>query len=431
MSLSPQDADAHNNLGITLKDTGRFDEAERSYLCAISLRPNYAEAYNNLGNLLQQLGRLDQSAENYMEALTFEPTYAQVHSNLGVTFTLLGRLDEAEARCRQAIALRPDYVEAYINLGQTLKELGRLEEAVAIISQALMLRPDYAVGHHNLALTLQQLDRLPEAESSYLRALELDNNYTECRNNLLRCLYLLEKESLFFDQLDFLINHDEVNALIGSLTCRSELKYGVKKQNLFCRAPLGFVSHVNLNTQYQFDEIFVANVKSILSNNRISNRKQGLLINGYQTSGNIFARENELTISIEKVIRLEIEKYRLNFKDSNEGFIREWPADYNVYGWLVSMSSGGELKPHIHSGSWISGSIYINVPPKSNANSGNLVVSIGDDKDPADIRLNLRNIIDVVTGSLVLFPGSITHYTIPFESDQERVVLAFDIIKNE
>jgi len=35
--------------------------------------------------------------------------------------------------------------------------------------------------------------------------------------------------------------------------------------------------------------------------------------------------------------------------------------------------------------------------------------------------------IDVVTGSLVLFPASLTHYTIPFESEEERLVLAFDV----
>jgi hypothetical protein len=34
----------------------------------------------------------------------------------------------------------------------------------------------------------------------------------------------------------------------------------------------------------------------------------------------------------------------------------------------------------------------------------------------------------VVTGSLCLFPASLLHYTIPFESEEERVVLAFDVV---
>ena len=92
------------------------------------------------------------------------------------------------------------------------------------------------------------------------------------------------------------------------------------------------------------------------------------------------------------------------------------------------MKSGGKLKPHIHKNGWISGSIYINVPPKSTADSGNLVVSLGEEGDLTDRRIIEEEIIDIVTGSLVLFPASLTHYTIPFESEEERIVLAFDVV---
>ena len=43
------------------------------------------------------------------------------------------------------------------------------------------------------------------------------------------------------------------------------------------------------------------------------------------------------------------------------------------------------------------------------------------------IRINEKKIINVVTGSMVLFPASLMHYTIPFESKEERIVLAFDV----
>ena len=41
---------------------------------------------------------------------------------------------------------------------------------------------------------------------------------------------------------------------------------------------------------------------------------------------------------------------------------------------------------------------------------------------------NKAESIDVITGSLCLFPASLLHYTIPFESDEERIVLAFDVV---
>jgi hypothetical protein len=92
------------------------------------------------------------------------------------------------------------------------------------------------------------------------------------------------------------------------------------------------------------------------------------------------------------------------------------------------MKRGGELLPHIHETGWLSGSIYINVPPKSKIDSGNLVVALGKDSDATDPSLNSKKIIDVVTGSMVLFPASLMHHTIPFESEEDRIVLAFDVV---
>ena len=90
------------------------------------------------------------------------------------------------------------------------------------------------------------------------------------------------------------------------------------------------------------------------------------------------------------------------------------------------MKSGGVLKPHMHENSWISGSIYINVPPKAEPDAGNLVVCMDD--STLDIEENRKRSIDVVTGSICLFPSSLFHYTIPFESKEDRIVLAFDIV---
>ena len=238
----------------------------------------------------------------------------------------------------------------------------------------------------------------------------------------------MEKKSLFFDELDYLIKEDIATAVIGSLTCRSALRYGEEKLNIFCNEPLKHVLLVDLKSRYNFEETFVRNVKSILSEDQGSNRIQPLLLNGYQTSGNLFGIESKATEQIQKAIRLEIERYRINFESSQEGFIRKWPTTYSLYGWLISMKSGGELHPHIHEIGWLSGSIYINVPPNSKNDSGKLVVALGKDSDATNSRQNSKKVIDVVTGTMALFPASLMHHTIPFESDEERIVLAFDVI---
>ena len=50
VALSPQDAEAHNNLGNPLKELGRLDEAEASYKQAIALKPDFIDAFWDLSS---------------------------------------------------------------------------------------------------------------------------------------------------------------------------------------------------------------------------------------------------------------------------------------------------------------------------------------------------------------------------------------------
>ena len=406
---------------------GRFSEAEKISLEITKGFPKHQFAWKVLGALLGATGRKSEALDANKTAVALSPQDTEAHSNLGLTLQELGRLDEAEASYNQAIALKPDYAEAHYNLGVTLKELGRLDEAEASYNQAIASKPDFAEAHYNLGLMLQALDRLDEAEASYNQAIALKPEDFKTHSQLLMCLFLQNKKSVFFDELNYLSNQDKANALIGSLTCRSALKYGLEKPNLFCTKPLNYVLHNDLNTRYDFEKTFVKKTKSILNENRISNRKQSLLVNGNQTSGNIFDIKNDDTNEIQNIIRIEVEKYREKFKKSEEGLIKKMPTEYSLYGWLISMKSGGNLKPHIHTEGWLSGSIYINVPQKLKVDSGNLVVSLGEENDAIDTRINEKKTINVVTGSMVLFPASLMHCTIPFESEEERIVLAFDV----
>ena len=414
-------------LGALLKETDRLGESLTSMRKSVDLGSQDPEARSNLVIALQELGRLDESVKSLRRAIALKPDYVEAHSNLGVTMVELGRFEEAEASYRQAVVFKPDYAEVHTNLGDMCNELGRFKEAESSYKQAIAFQPDYAEAYANLGITLQKLGRLDDAEASYRQAVVLKPGYVEAHNNLLTCLFLLNKKELFYDELDSLINQGVANAVTGSFTCRSALKYGLERENLFCKEPLRYVSQIDLSAQYNFEDVFIRNAKAILNEDKGLARKQSLLINGYQTSGNLFDRETASTEEIQKIIRLEVEKYRVNFQSSEDGLIKKWPTKYSIYGWLISMKSGGELQPHIHNQGWLSGSIYINIPSKVEPNSGNLVVSLGQEIDATDTRTNEEKIIDVATGELVLFPASLTHYTIPFESEEERIVLAFDV----
>jgi Flp pilus assembly protein TadD len=46
------------------------------------LKPDYAEAHNNLGNTLKELGRLDEAEAGYRQAIALKSDFAEAHSNL-------------------------------------------------------------------------------------------------------------------------------------------------------------------------------------------------------------------------------------------------------------------------------------------------------------------------------------------------------------
>ena len=457
LGISPNDADALSNLGDTLKDLGRLEEAAISCKKAISIESDLAEAHYNLGFTLHELARLEEAEASYKKAILIKPEYLEAHNNLGITLQELGRLKEAEISYKKAIAIRPDYFQAHGNLGITLHELCRLREAEISYRKAIAIKPEYAEAHSNLGNTLQELGRLEEAETSYKKAISIKPEFAQAhyklgillyekerydqatkilklikyKNNqsyLLRCLYLQNKEVEFYELLDYLIGQGDVDPIIGSLTCRAEIKYGLIKPNSFCQDPFKYVLKIDLSKSHDFINTFINPVTTIFKQNKRPYRLQKLLTNGSQTPGNLFDIERDLTGEIEKTIRIEIEKYRTYFKDSEEGFIKKWPAEYSLKAWLISMKSGGKLRPHMHENGWISGSVYINVPPKSNTNSGNLVVCVDDQDYLVDGKTSHEKIIDVTTGSLCLFPASLLHYTIPFESEEERIVLAFDVV---
>jgi len=457
IELNPDFAGAHYNLGVTLHELGRLEEAALSYRQAVALQSNFTDAHSNLAGTLRQLRRLEEAETSCRQVIALEPGFALGYSDLGIVLRELGRLEEAEASYRQALALNPNLARVHNSLGSTLREMGRLEDAEVSYRQAIALEPDLALAYSNLGVALKILGRFEEAEENYRHAIALQPGYGEARYNLgtllfegkryddaaaqfemvdihqsqfyaIQCAYHQNEETIFNEKLDSLINQGEINAVIGSLSYCSEIKYGIKKPNPFCSDPLKYIVKIDLNEQYDFENIFVKTARDILSDSSVSHQAQVHLSNGIQTAGNFFTLGRVSRTKIESIIHAEIERYRIRFKDSEEGFIKNWPASYTLGGWLVCMQSGGNLTAHIHDTGWITGSVYINVPPKSEVDSGNLVLRLSDQEPVVGVENSQETSLDVQTGNLCFFPSSLHHYTVPFEEEESRIVLAFDVI---
>ena len=58
-----------------MKDLGKLKEAELSYRKAIELNPDLAEAHSNLGNTLRDLGKLQEAEISLRKAIELNPEF--------------------------------------------------------------------------------------------------------------------------------------------------------------------------------------------------------------------------------------------------------------------------------------------------------------------------------------------------------------------
>jgi predicted O-linked N-acetylglucosamine transferase (SPINDLY family) len=172
--LQPEFAQAHYNRGVMRDALQRYEDAIISYDEAIKLAPLYAEAHANRANSLHDLKRFEEALESHMRATKLAPSNADFRYNLGNALCALGRNDEAVDSFNAAVALNPTHASAYCNLGIALNELGDRGAALLNFDQAIMLKPNFAEAHSNRAVTLTDMKRFDEALAACDRAILLN-----------------------------------------------------------------------------------------------------------------------------------------------------------------------------------------------------------------------------------------------------------------
>jgi Tfp pilus assembly protein PilF len=165
LRLNPNSVHTHNNLGVVLLERGQIGDAISHYVVALRLKSDYAETYNNLGVALFRLGDFDKAIAHYRKALRLDPNFGKAHNNLGNALVEQGRFTEAISHYSKALETKARYPEAHNNLGAALAQQGKLNEAIIQFENALRLKPDYAQARANLRTARQMVGKTNEATS--------------------------------------------------------------------------------------------------------------------------------------------------------------------------------------------------------------------------------------------------------------------------
>ncbi len=106
--IKPDDAAMNNNLGLTLKNQGKYKEASLAYEKAIQLKPDFYEAMNNLAVTCEMLGDREKAKNLYKKALSIKPSYAEAHLNYALLLEAIGNNSEAESHYHTFLNLSSD-----------------------------------------------------------------------------------------------------------------------------------------------------------------------------------------------------------------------------------------------------------------------------------------------------------------------------------
>jgi uncharacterized protein (TIGR02466 family) len=423
LALRPTLAELHFNAGVAFAALEQTEQAVRAYRHALNLKPQLAQAAARLAALLQGRGELAEAIEHYKAALV-QQADPLTWFNLATAQRNAGLMLDSIASYRQAIALRPDYAEAHSNLGEALRDHGDIDAAIACYQSALAAVPDLPQAHYSLGVLLYDLGRLEESVPHFEAS-----RHDDWHDRVLYCLYKSGQLDEFRRQLDIRVAAPPHDApLLATLSAHHAANYHVEDRYTFCPNPLDFVVHGHLD-ELNADAPLRQSLLQEITRAAIVERDQGRLHFGVQSSGNLFRRPEDAFRQLGELIKAELRKYRQQFSDAPYSLITRFPDELDISSsWYVKMRKGGHLDSHIHEGGWVSGVVYLAIPEGDpSPGAGNIEFSTNGDNYPVQHDDWHKKVLDVKVGDYAFFPSSLFHRTIPFDSQEERICIAFDL----
>jgi tetratricopeptide (TPR) repeat protein len=126
--LSP-DAEVHYALGNVQRDLGDLHAALCQYHASLYFDPTHGGSICNLGLTLFNLDRCEEAEQVLRTGIALHPQCDDTYRNLGGVLWQLGRDDEAIEAYRAAVRCNPEFVEVWTYLASLLRDHNRFEEA--------------------------------------------------------------------------------------------------------------------------------------------------------------------------------------------------------------------------------------------------------------------------------------------------------------
>ena len=396
--------------------------------------PNHRQALSVAGAAAFQLGLFAEAlphVEKFAEASLED---AEAHYNLGVVLQALTRLEEATVAFRRAIDLKPDYFEAYNNLGGALLKLSRLEAAADACRSAISISPGGAEAWHNLGMTLAAGEQPDDGIEAFRRAVDLTPDDPNYRGSLGAALLRQGDSAAALDVAEALLQTRpqcanllaiKVAALVESgrhAAARELLDLDRLILTFKSGFPPAFADLRTFNLALE-DHILAHPTLGYISSEKATR-------NGRQTS-ELLADPKGPFAQFESMLHAAAERYWASVPtDRAHPFLAYRPKKFRLTVWATVLDRQGHQIPHIHPSAWLSGVYYVKLPSlieRQNPDcEGWIEFGRTLPEFPGTDTPHTR-LIRPEEGLLVMFPSYFPHSTVPFDSDEIRISIAFDM----
>lgn len=415
---------------------GDLQQAEKLFRQALAVAPNDIDTLTNFGALQQQRGHLHEAIRIYREVLSQDAGEIEVRCNLAKALADSGDITAALHEADSAIDLADGQRGSLATRGAVLIDARRYADAETILQQALTTSPTDDMALVNLALCCTYLGSSQAACNYLVRAVELNPHNARAVADLINCLSAQQEDDGALRLAEgFLAEHPGERMVVGSYA-QALLNAGRGAQALSLINPDNLVLTYAAPTPEGYtslSDFHAALTDELKSDPSLINNPVNKATRGGQQTG-------ELNLDASPVMRAFATLANTAINNAAEHYVNSGLAQHPVMqtaaaswclrAWGTLINAGGQQEPHMHPLGWLSAVYYAALPDDmDSANNHAGWLEFGKPPD----RFNCRRqpptrLIEPAAGKLVVFPSWLWHNTRPFESTQQRISLAFDVM---
>lgn len=354
---------------------------------------------------------------------------------------------------RESVSHAPEDFTKQLRIAQMLFLHNQFKQAVILLDKLICLFPLEPAPYFILANTYIRIGNIESARKMFNRAPPILDNNAKMKLFRYELLMLLEQdiEQIALDTLALDPTNEVALTKLGHVfrknnrldcmipLCLAALKhmpshatarYLLAVAYAILGLPSDAMQIMNLEQFISITNIpqadgYAALIDEIIANNTLKpDPMYKATINGLQTDNIISNGTDHPMGALLQSLRLAVSDIVKNLPDE------VIPKCVQLNAWAVVYPGNGRQRAHYHPGAWLSGVYYVNVPKNISEDPyrGNLVIGALEQDDftvepPWGVRY-----IQPSAGKLVLFPAYFPHATIPTQSNENRICVAFNVV---